>query len=96
MVFSSNPQRRWKTLIASTLWFWTKPAPSPRAHRWLRIFCALWASPSVQALVAIPGVEETAVSLEEKIAKAKLNQDVADEAFKAAVETAGYLLTEIK
>jgi len=49
-----------------------------------------------KALAALPGVEETAVSLEEKSAKVKLNQDVADEAFKAAVETAGYQLTEIK
>ena len=49
-----------------------------------------------KALAAIPGVEETAVSLEEKSARVKLSQDVADEAFKAAVETAGYQLTEIR
>lgn len=49
-----------------------------------------------KALVAIPGVEETAVSLEEKAAKVKLSQDVAVEAFKTAVETAGYQLTAIK
>ena len=49
-----------------------------------------------KALAAIPGVEEAAVSLEEKAAKVKLAQDVTDEAFKAAVETAGYQLTAIK
>ena len=49
-----------------------------------------------KALAALPGVEEAAVSLEEKAAKVKLTQDVTDEAFKAAVETAGYRLTEIR
>ena len=49
-----------------------------------------------KALAALPGVEEAAVSLEEKAAKVKLAQDVTDEAFKAAVETAGYQLTAIK
>ena len=49
-----------------------------------------------KALAAPPGVEETAVSLEEKSAQVKLSQNVTDEVFKAAVETAGYQLTEIK
>ena len=49
-----------------------------------------------KALAALPGVEETAVSLEEKSAQVKLSQNVTDEVFKAAVETAGYQLTEIK
>ena len=49
-----------------------------------------------KVLAALPGVEEAAVSLEEKAAKVKLTQDVTDEAFKAAVEAAGYRLTAIK
>ena len=49
-----------------------------------------------KALAALPGVAETAVSLEEKSAQVKLSQNVTDEVFKAAVETAGYQLTEIK
>lgn len=49
-----------------------------------------------KALAAIPGVEEASVNLEEKAAKVKLTQSVTDEAFKAAVETAGYRLTAIK
>lgn len=48
-----------------------------------------------KALAALPGVEEAAVNLEEKAAKVKLTQNVTDEVFKAAVETAGYQLTEI-
>ena len=48
-----------------------------------------------KTLAAIPGVAEVTVSLEEKTAKVKLNQDVADEAFKTAIEDAGYQLTEI-
>jgi len=48
-----------------------------------------------KALAAIPGVEEVSVNLEEKAAKVKLTQNVTDEVFKAAVETAGYQLTEI-
>ena len=39
---------------------------------------------------------DLAVSLEEKSAQVKLSQNVTDEVFKAAVETAGYQLTEIK
>ena len=39
------------------------------------------------------GVRESA---EEKAAKVKLTQNATDEVFKAAVETAGYQLTEIK
>ena len=50
----------------------------------------------IKALAALPGVEEAAVNLEEKAAKVKLTQNVTDESFKAAVETAGYQLTEIK
>ena len=49
-----------------------------------------------KALAALPGVEEATVSQEEKAAKVKLTQDVTDEAFMAAVGTAGYQLTEIK
>jgi len=49
-----------------------------------------------KALAAIPGVEEVSVNLEEKAAKVKLTQNATDEVFKAAVETAGYQLTEIK
>ena len=48
-----------------------------------------------KALAALPDVEEAAVNLEEKAAKVKLTQNVTDEVFKAAVETAGYQLTEI-
>ena len=48
-----------------------------------------------KTLAAIPGVAEVTVSLNEKNAKVKLNQDVADEAFKTAIEDAGYQLTEI-
>jgi len=49
-----------------------------------------------KALAALPGVEEAAVSLEEKSAQVKLSQNVTDEVFKTAVETAGYQLTDIK
>ena len=49
-----------------------------------------------EVLAALPGVEEAAVSLEEKAAKVKLTQDVTDEAFRAAVSAAGYQLTAIK
>ena len=48
-----------------------------------------------KALAAVPGVAEVTVSLEEKSAKVKLNQDVADEVFKTAIEDAGYELAEI-
>ena len=48
-----------------------------------------------KTLAAIPGVAEVTVSLEEKNAKVKLNQDVADEVFKTAIEDAGYQLAEI-
>ena len=48
-----------------------------------------------KALVAVPGVTEVTVSLDEKNAKVKLNQNVADEVFKTAIEDAGYQLTEI-
>ena len=44
----------------------------------------------------IPGVEKTTVSLADQSAKVTLNQNIADEIFKAAVETAGYQLTEIR
>ena len=47
-----------------------------------------------KTLAAIPGVAEVTVSLEEKNAKVKLNQDVADEVFKTAIEDAGYQLAE--
>ena len=48
-----------------------------------------------KTLAAIPGVAEATVSLDEKNAKVKLNQDVADEVFKTAIEDAGYQLAEI-
>ncbi len=48
-----------------------------------------------KALAAVPGVAEVTVSLNEKNAKVKLNQDVADEVFKTAIEDAGYQLAEI-
>ena len=48
-----------------------------------------------KALAAVPGVTEVTVSLDEKNAKVKLDQDIADEAFKTAIEDAGYQLTEI-
>ena len=48
-----------------------------------------------KTLAAISGVAEVTVSLEEKSAKVKLNQDVADEVFKTAIEDAGYQLAEI-
>jgi len=49
-----------------------------------------------KALAAIPGVEGVAVNLEEKAAKVTLSRNVTDEAFKAAVEAAGYRLTQIR
>ena len=48
-----------------------------------------------KTLAAIPGVAEVTVRLDEKNAKVKLNQDVADEVFKTAIEDAGYQLAEI-
>jgi len=47
------------------------------------------------ALAAVPGVAEVTVSLEEKAAKVKMNQNVADEVFRTAMEDAGYQLAEI-
>ena len=47
-----------------------------------------------KTLAAIPGIAEVTVSLNEKNAKVKLNQDVADEVFKTAIEDAGYQLAE--
>ena len=48
-----------------------------------------------KALAAVPGVAEVVVSLEEKTAKVKLNQNVTDEVFKTIIEDAGYQLAEI-
>ncbi|MBR2421224.1 MAG: metal-transporting ATPase, partial [Oscillospiraceae bacterium] len=48
-----------------------------------------------KTLAAVPGVAEVSVSLDEKNAKVKLKQNVADETFKTAIEDAGYQLTEI-
>ena len=48
-----------------------------------------------KALAAVPGVAEVTVSLNEKKAKVKLEQNVADTVFKTAIEEAGYQLTEI-
>lgn len=48
-----------------------------------------------KTLAAIPGVAEVTVRLDEKNTKVKLNQNVADEVFKTAIEDAGYQLAEI-
>ena len=48
-----------------------------------------------KALAAVPGVAEVTVSLDEKNAKVRLNQNVTDEVFKAVIEEAGYQLTKI-
>ena len=48
-----------------------------------------------KALAAVPGVAEVTVSLDEKAATVKLNQNVTDEVFKNVIEDAGYQLTEI-
>ena len=47
-----------------------------------------------KALSAVPGVVEVTVSLEEKNAKVKLNQNVSDDVFRTVIEDAGYQLTE--
>ena len=47
-----------------------------------------------KALSAVPGVAEVTVSLEEKNAKVKLNQNVSDDVFRTVIEDAGYQLTE--
>ena len=49
-----------------------------------------------KALAAIPGVQEVFVSLEAKSARVSLNQNVAEEAFKSAIDNAGYHLVNIK
>ena len=48
-----------------------------------------------KTLAAIPGVQEAAVSLENKSAKVKLDPIVADETLRAAIEQSGYVLNEI-
>ena len=58
--------------------------------------CSACSTRVEQCVAKLPGVAEAAVSLEEKAAKVKLTQDVTDEVFKTAVETAGYQLTAIK
>ena len=45
-----------------------------------------------KALAAVPGVAEVTVSPEEKAVKVKMNQNVADEVFRTAIEDAGYQL----
>ena len=47
-----------------------------------------------KTLAAVPGVAEVTVSLEEKAAKVKLNQNVSDDVFRTVIEDAGYQLTE--
>ena len=47
-----------------------------------------------KALSAVTGVAEVTVSLEEKKAKVKLNQNVSDDVFRTVIEDAGYQLTE--
>ena len=58
--------------------------------------CSACSSRVEQCVAKLPGVAEVSVNLEEKAAKVKLTQNVTDEAYKAAVETTGYQLTEIK
>ena len=58
--------------------------------------CSACSTRVEQCVAKLPGVAEAAVSLEEKSAQVKLTQDVTDEVFKTAVETAGYQLTAIK
>ena len=48
-----------------------------------------------KALAAVPGVAEVTVSLDEKAATVKLNQNVTDEVFETIIEDAGYQLAEI-
>ena len=57
--------------------------------------CSACSARVEQCVAKLPGVAEAAVSLEEKSAQVKLSQNVTDEVFKGAVETAGYQLTEI-
>lgn len=49
-----------------------------------------------KALAAVPGVEEVAVSLDDRSARVKLNQNVSDDTFKKAVQDAGYELKGIE
>ena len=49
-----------------------------------------------KALAAVPGVEEVAVSLDDKSARVKLNQNVSDDTFKKAVQDVGYELKGIE
>ena len=49
-----------------------------------------------KALAAVPGVDEVSVSLEDKSARVKLNQNVSDDTFKTVVQNAGYELTGIE
>ena len=49
-----------------------------------------------KALAAIPGVEDVAVSLEDKSAHVKLHQNVSNDAFKTVVQDVGYELTGIE
>ena len=49
-----------------------------------------------KALAAVPGVEEVAVSLDDKSVRVKLNQNVSDDTFKKAVQDAGYELKGIE
>ena len=48
------------------------------------------------ALREIKGVQDVAVSLENKLAQVQLSQDVADAALKAAIEDAGYEVIGIR
>lgn len=49
-----------------------------------------------KALEAVDGVENVVMSLEDKSAELTLSGQVEDEALKAAVEEAGYEVTEIR
>lgn len=49
-----------------------------------------------KALTALPGVEQADVNLEAKQAVVTYSGDLTDAAIKAAVEDAGYEVTEIK
>ena len=49
-----------------------------------------------KALLGISGVQDAAVSLDDKSAQVKLSQSVDDEVFKIALKEAGYQLVELK
>ena len=60
------------------------------------MMCSHYVMHVQKALSALPDVSEVNVSLEEKSAHVKLEQNVADDVLKNAVADAGYKVTEIK